>query len=148
MKKVVLGVIGVFSVVIIITTIANAQESFKEGKWEITLINRVEGLSPEVAAMMNNQSTVIKRIQCLTNQNPITQPKSLPSGCSLPQIQKNGNKISYQINCNNGDYQMKQTGEETFDGDTMQGLIKSHQTVKGMNIDSTMEITGRYIGPC
>jgi len=132
----------------IIATIANAQNSIKEGKWEMTVVNKVEGLPPEVSAVMNQQGMTTTVTQCITNKNPVPQPKELPTGCSMPQIQKNGDSITYQITCDNGDFQMNQNGEMTYTGDTMRGIIKSHQSVKGMNIDSSMEISGRYLGPC
>jgi len=100
----------------------------------------------EAHADWNAQGMTMTVTQCVTNKNAIPDTK-MPPGCERT-VQRNGNTFNYHVTCNKPDYQMEQTGEVTYSGDTMKGLIKSHQTVHDRSIDSTIQITGQYIGPC
>ncbi len=194
MKKFVLQTaILLMTGVVFITLTAIAEESLKEGKWEMTMVSKMDNLPPELANAMNqlqgqldyhngkmtattpfssspvnlpipknnpaaaaqadyhmvtnNQGMTITSTSCVTNNNPIPDTKT-PPGCAPPEIQRNGNTIDYHGVCHNKNFEVDSTGHITYTGNTMQGLIKTRQTVQGRNMDSTIQITGKYIGPC
>jgi hypothetical protein len=149
MKKFVLGALGFLVMGLIFTAVASEEEGLKEGKWTMTMVTKMEGLPPEAAAAMAQagapgMTTTVT--QCITHENAIPNTK-MPPECEQT-VQRNGNTFNYHITCNKPDNQMEQTGEVTYSGDTMQGLVKSHQTNAGSSMDMTIQISGQYIGPC
>ncbi len=145
-------------------------EGLKEGQWSTTMVTKMNNASPEMAeamqqmqnlppeaqAMMkqrgiqlsgNGQGTTVTVTQCITKDNPV--PKQNPDDQNCQQTHDtNGNTVNYHVTCNENDGQMDATGSMTYDGDSMQGHSQNHMVQNGQAIDSTMDITGKYLGPC
>ncbi len=148
-------------------------EDFKEGKWSMTMVTHMDTASPEMAqavqqmqnlppqvqAMMkarniqingNGQDMTISVTHCLTKQNPVpnyTKNQKMDNYCQQTHdIQ--GNTVNFHMTCNHDNFQMESTGTMTYSGDNMQGHIKNHQVEGGQPIDSTINITGQYVGAC
>jgi len=83
----------------------------------------------------------------LTKKNPIpSHAKSMEDCKQTHEI--NGDTVSFQVTCDRNDFQMESSGTMTYSGDSMQGHIKSHQVRKGKAMDSSIDISGQYLGPC
>jgi hypothetical protein len=169
MKKFFGAVLMCFALAVIFTGRASA-DGIKEGKWTMTMVTKMEGLSPEAAAAMKQMenmppeaaammqkmnvhigagagggiSTTVT--QCITNQNPV--PKSKRTEDCQETHDRSGNTVNFHMTCNKQDMQMESTGHVTYSGDSMEGQIKSHQVAQGRNMDATIDITGQYLGPC
>ncbi len=160
MKKIILGAVIILTVVFIQEARA---EGIKEGKWSITVVTKVQGMegqaaeaakamedmSPEEKAMMqqmmggmgmnaNGITTTITK--CVTNENPV--PETEENCHETHSI--NGNTVNFETICDDS----KSTGQVTYEGDSMRGTINSHATIGGQETDSTIEISGQYVGPC
>ena len=176
MKKNTLTGIFVLGLMLVFMTIGRAQ-GLKEGQWSMTMVTKMDNMSPEMAAAMkqmenmppeakammqqmqqrmgvsmsaDGQGMTITTSHCITNQNPV--PKYMKNKDMEDRCQQtheiNGNTVIFHSTCNYNDTQIESNGNMTYSDDTMQGEIKSHQTHAGKTIDSTVDITGRYVGPC
>ncbi len=173
MKKITSAMVG-FLVLVLVFAMAVTAENIKEGKWSIKMITKIEGMPvdaaakmkeemnnmpPEAAAMMkqmsgkmniemgaNDQGITTTVTQCVTAQNPVPDTK-LPANCQETH-EMNGNVVNFHVACNNKDLQLDSTGHVTYNGDSMDGVVKSHQASEGKSMDATIQITGKYLGPC
>ena len=171
MKISILIILGLF--LMCISIVPAKAEDFKEGKWSMTMVTHMDNMPPEMAeamqqmqnlppqvqAMMkarnvqmsgNGQDMTITVTHCLTRQNPVphyTKDSKMDSYCQQTHdIQ--GNTVNFHTTCNHDDFQMDSTGSMTYTGDSMQGHIKTHQVAGGKPMDSTINITGQYLGTC
>lgn len=164
-------VLGLFWVCF--TIVPAKAEGFKEGKWSMTMVTHMDNMSPEMAqamqqiqnlppqaqAMMqahnvqmngNGQGMTITVTHCVTMQNPVphfTKDAKMDNYCQQTH-EINGNIINFTMTCNHDNFQMDSKGSMTYMGDTMQGHIKSHQVEGGNPMDTTIDITGQYLGAC
>ena len=169
MKKFIVVLAGIF--VVILTTTANA-DGIKEGKWSMTMVTKMEGMSGEMAdamkemenmpaeakAMMQGmpgmnfqmggdaQGITTTVTQCVTNKNPVPEASSTENCQQTHEI--DGSTVNFHVTCNNKNDQTDSTGRVTYAGDSMEGAIKSHQKSDGQNTDAAIQITGKYLGPC
>ena len=148
-------------------------EGIKEGQWSMMMVTKMEGMPPEaakamkemenmppeVAAMMQKMSGKMGMqvsggaqglsttvTQCITNQNPVPDAK-MPKNCKQTHSM-NGHTVDFHVTCNSPDMQMDSTGHVTYTGDSMAGQINSHEISKGKSTDVTIDISGKYLGPC
>ena len=112
-------------------------------------------MPPEARAMMGNmgvqmggnaQGMTTTTTQCITNQNPVPNAKTSENCQETHEM--NGNTINFHVTCNGSDTQMDSTGQVTYNGDSMEGQVKSHQVEHGQSMDASIQITGRYLGSC
>jgi len=80
--------------------------------------------------------------QCMSNEAPV--PQTEPENDCQTTHSINGNTVSFEVACADG----ISIGQVTYNGDSMQGEIKVQQTVEGQKSEATIEITGKYVGPC
>ena len=162
MKKFILAT-AIISAGVVIFSIGASAQGIKEGKWSLTIVTKMAGMeqqtteamqamenmSPEEKAMMqqmmggtgmnaNGMTTTIA--QCITNDNPVPETQE---NCRQTHTQS-GNTVNFETICNDS----TSAGQVTYEGDSMRGTVHSHVTVAGRETNSTIEITGQYIGPC
>ena len=155
--------VSIISAVLISATGARA-EGIKEGKWTMTITTKMEGMESQAAEMdaaMANMSEDEKAMmqqmmpgmkmntggngmgmtttttQCVTNDKPV--PQSTEEGCAETHSM-DGNTVKFETTCP----ESKSTGEVTYNGDSMEGTIKSQSAEGAVTID----IAGQYVGPC
>jgi hypothetical protein len=85
--------------------------------------------------------------QCITKQNPVPNHVKNPEYCQQTH-DFNGNTVNFHMTCDRNNTQIESSGRMTYTGDSMQGEIKTHQVTSGKAMDSTVDITGQYLGPC
>jgi hypothetical protein len=124
-------------------TAAVADDAIKEGKWSVTAVNT----STTVPQTVPPQTVTSNEISCITNTNPIPNNKII-QGCAAPQIKKNGNTIDYSMSCDKPSFKMTSSGHISYTGDAMEGTSKTTVTINADTIDTTTQITGKYLGPC
>jgi hypothetical protein len=145
--------------------------TFKEGKWSITTVIKMDGNSAQAAEMqkamkeMENMPPAAREMmkkmqgsgggmkttntQCISNNNPVPNMNAGKDKNSCQQTHDvRGNTVTFHSVCKEPDGQVEVNGEMTFTGDTMKGTIKSHQLRKGEAVDTTIEMSGNYLGPC
>ena len=166
MKKLILTV-GVVSVGAFIFVAALKAQGIKEGKWSMTMVTKMEGMgqemdeamkgmeemSPEDAAMMKNmmgkmnvqmdgQGMTTTVTQCISSQNPVPEMRT-PKDCKQT-YSLDGNTVNFQVVCD----EMDSTGQVTYKEESMEGVVKSRQKIDGKVTNVTIEISGKYLGPC
>jgi len=130
-----------FLLTAVLSAAAAADDTIKEGKWTVTVVNTSKGL-PQASVPQTITST-----SCVTNANPIPNNKTM-QGCTPPQIKKSGNMIDYSMSCDKPSFKMTSNGHVSYTGDAMEGTSKTTVTVGTNTIDTTTQITGKYLGPC
>jgi hypothetical protein len=174
MKNGLLTVLCLLIVLFALTSTARAE--YKEGKWAMTMVTKMENMPPEMAAAMkqmenmppeqrammeqmeakmgvsmsaNGEGMTISTTQCMTKKNPIPNHNRMKSMDDCQQTHEfNGDTVTFHVTCNRNDFQMESSGKMTYSGDTMQGHIKSHQVKSGKSMDTVIDISGQYLGPC
>jgi hypothetical protein len=148
-------------------------DGLKEGKWSMTMVTHMDSMSPQMAQAMQQMQNMPPEVQammkahnvqmgasgqdmtitvtnCISRQNPVpkyTKDAKMDSYCQQTHdIQ--GNTVHFHMTCDHNDFQMDSSGSMTYAGDTMQGHIKSHQMEGGQPMDSSINITGQYLGAC
>ena len=168
MKKFILAM-GVVSVGVVTFVIGLRAQGIKEGKWSMTMVTKMEGMeqdsaaamkemenmSPEDKAMMqqmmgnmnikmngNSAGITTTITKCVSNQNPVPDMNN-SEGCKETHSM-DGNTVSFEVVCK----ESTSTGQVTYKDDSMEGVVKSHQMVDGKETNATIEISGKYVGPC
>lgn len=164
-------VLGFFILSSLFMTAARAG-GFKEGKWAMTMVMKMDNMSPQMAAEMqqmqnlppqvqammkakgiqmggNGQGMTMSITQCLTNNNPIPkQNKAQTDDHCQSTHEMDGNTVKFHSTCNYNNTQMESSGEMTYTGDSMTGHLKNHEVTGGNPTDSSIDISGQYQGPC
>jgi len=134
---------------------------FKEGKWTITTVTKIDGNSAQAAEMqkamkelenlppatqemmkkmqggqmsMGTQGGGMKMTitQCITNKNPVPKmDKGKDPNACEQTYDIKGNTVTFHSVCKEKDGQVEVDGKETFTEETMEGQMKSHQVNKG-----------------
>jgi hypothetical protein len=164
MKKF-LGAMGVAGVLIFAG--GSGAEAVTEGQWTMTITTRIGGMDEEYAAAMEEmenmdpaekammqqmmggmgmgfggQGMTTTITQCVSNDDPVPDWET-DEDCTSTHTM-NGNSVHFQTVCPDG----TSTGDVTYQDESMQGVITSHQTVDGEETEMTIEISGEYVGPC
>ncbi|OGX05893.1 MAG: hypothetical protein A2Z88_02310 [Omnitrophica WOR_2 bacterium GWA2_47_8] len=168
MKRTVFA-LGIMSIGMIALASGASAAAFKEGSWSMTMTIHADGMdeqmaqaqkdmenmSPEERAMMETMmggmgmkmgaqggGMVINRTQCMTNDNPV------PKGDDQEDCQQThtfrGNTLNFEVTCDDS----HSTGQVTYKNDSMKGTINSTTTKNGKEEKSTLDISGKYVGPC
>ena len=170
MKKFILAM-AVVSAGVFIFAVESRAQGVKEGKWAMTMTTKMEGMAqesaeamkemenmtPEEAAMMkqmmgkmnmnlqmsgNGQGMTTSVTQCISGQNPVPDVNKLKDCKETHSI--DGNTVNFSVICSDSN----STGQVTYQDDSMEGTVQSHQVVDGKEVNATVEIRGKYVGPC
>ncbi|MDE2027717.1 MAG: DUF3617 domain-containing protein [Candidatus Omnitrophica bacterium] len=168
---------SMLAVVLLIAFSSTAKAlDFKSGQWQLTMVTKMEHMPPEMATAMeqmknmppeakaqmeamqkkmgitmsaNGQGMTVTTDKCLTEKNFI--PSHVGPGqekyCRQTH-QVNGNTVTFQGTCRRGDWQLDSSGTMTYSENSMQGHMKVHQVTGSRTMDSTIDMTGKYLGPC
>ena len=168
MKRIIFlaAIVGVGT--LLITTTAKAS-NIKEGQWSMTTTIHMDGMdeqaaqatkemenmSPEDKAMMQTMmgkmgmnmgaaggGIATTTTQCLTNDNPVPEASD-EEDCQQTHTIR-GNTVNFEVVCANS----HSTGQVTYKNNNMNGTINSTQTENGKETNATIDISGKYVGPC
>ena len=109
----------------------------------------IEKMQAKMGISMSADGSVVTvtSTQCLTKQNPVPNHLKEHSACRETHEMK-GDTVTFHMTCDQNDSQMESTGSATYSGDNMRGAVKSHMVRPNGIMDSTVNITGKYSGPC
>jgi hypothetical protein len=149
---------------------ANAQQ-FKEGKWTITMVTKMDGMEEEMAeamAAMDDMSAEEKAMmqqmmgsmnmqmdvaggamtatvtQCMTQQEPVPALEGQEDKDCETEHSVTGSTVKFNVVCPDS----AATGEMTYTENTMSGKISSQQMMDGQMTEATITMDGQYVGPC
>lgn len=136
MVKKILNMIFVASVVVSFGT-AFAGPNMNPGKWEIATTTQMAGMPSQTQT----------NVQCLTDNDMVPTTDNANQQCRIEDILVNGSTVSWKITCEEGQAGgMTGTGEITYSGDTMNGVMNMSIPSYGAEIKNTL--SGRRIGDC
>jgi len=81
--------------------------------------------------------------QCITNDNPVPEGKDNDKNCKNTHTMK-GHTVNFEVVCPKS----RTTGEVTYKNESMKGTIHSTVKERGQEQVMTMDISGKYEGPC
>ncbi len=111
--------------------------NLKPGEWEINVKMEMPGMPFPMPP------TTVK--QCLTQDEPVPNPKSEGQDCTYKELEITGNSAKWKIECKmEGGQTMQGDGEVTFSGTTMNGT----STITGNEVTIESTYSGKWIGPC
>jgi hypothetical protein len=148
-------------------------EGPKEGKWSTTMVTKMDGMGaeaeaamkemenmpPEARAMMEKMqanmgmkmgvsskgmTTTVE--QCMSGKHPVPTIKETEHCEQTHEMQ--GNTVNFHVVCTERGEKMESHGKITYSGDSMQGAMQARFMVDGRPMDATIDMTGRYMGPC
>lgn len=166
MKKIILTAVVSVGLFAVIHAVGAAD--LKEGQWSIDISIQVpgmegqmaeaqkamEGMSAEDKAMMesmmgggmgmmgSDMGMKTTTTQCITNENPVPESEN-DTNCKSTHT-RDGQTINFDTKCDNS----HSTGTVTYADETMTGTIQSTSMQEGQQYNSTINITGKYVGPC
>ena len=142
-------------------------EGIKEGQWSFTMTTKIggegnptaemnaamEGMSDDEKAMMQQMmggmnihmgadGMTTTTSHCVTNDNPVPEMEEL-DGCETTH-NVDGNVVTFESTCTDS----HSNGTLTYSEEAMEGVITSTKTENGEEMGVTIEITGKYEGPC
>jgi hypothetical protein len=131
--------IAAFFILLAVTSIsfAGSDVNFQPGKWEITTTIKMAG----GMVMPSHKST-----QCMTKDNVVPQNTQPGQECVITKTKKTDNTITWNMECNGAQGDMKGVGTITYKGDTFDGEMVMSVPMANMKITSRM--AGRRIGNC
>jgi len=135
----------------VLATLARS-EDIKEGQWSITTVHKFESIHAEGAASTTEmedvpaQGTTMTQTKCVTHQS-LLHETSIDESCQQTH-ELNGNTVHYHVLCPDEDMSLETTGQMVFNGDSMEGQLKAHMEGHDESADETVQITGKYLGPC
>lgn len=153
-----------FCSILLSATVVYGVDRIHEGQWSVVSVTDTKGMPAMPAGMgtidkdmdtpgghMHMSGTpshmTITATSCITEKNSLPGVK-VPPGCQAPTSQNDGGKISFKMVCDLQQVKIVSEGSFNYNGDSMQGQVISHESVNGMNIDTSTAITGKYLGPC
>jgi hypothetical protein len=173
MRMQILIMVGILMLGVVVCSTARAA-AFKEGEWSLAMtmkldensaeakqmkqaMKEMESMPPEARAMMQGMgmqmgagpqggmTTTITH--CLTGEDVVPDSKAANKNCQESHEIK-GSTVTFQSVCKDKKGEITTNGVMTYKGDSMKGEIKSRTVSRGKMTDTTMEIAGKYLGPC
>ena len=136
LKKLIAALVILFAIISI--SFAGSVPDMQEGEWEITSKMEVPGMPMEMPPM--------KHIQCLTKEDFVPQSSQPDQECEFFEVNVTGNTVTWTMQCNNQDGEMKGVGKMIYSGNSFEGTIKI--TLSPGNMEMTNYIKGHHIGDC
>lgn len=146
-----------------------ADTGIQAGKWQVTTVTKVKGMDEEFKAAkeqmekmppaekakmdkmmgtmgvhMDNAANALTTTatQCMSSKDPVPNI-SINQKCHVTH-KKDGNTVHFKVTCPDSDA----TGTVHYQGKMMKGTVHSKQIVKDKVAEVTMQLSGKYLGPC
>ena len=122
---------------LVLPTASFANDTMREGYWEITTTMEMPGMPMEMPPTKINH--------CYTKADVKDQKKIITAdnNCTVTDLKQAGNKITWTMKCtgqNAGDF----SGETVYSGDTYDSTMKMQTQGQSMN----MKVKGKRLGNC
>ena len=118
---------------------AFAGPNINPGLWKITTETKMVGMQGMNVPPQTHR-------QCLTREDLVPQSKDASKECQIMDVRQSGNTIFWKIICSGQNGAMKGTGEITYHGDSLEGVMD--MVIQGANIQIKNTIKGHRIGKC
>jgi len=112
----------------------------KEGQYQITSEVEIPG--------MPSSMPPVTSMQCITQQDFVPVDPNNSQDCQITDVQTQGNKVNWTMECTQQGNTMKATGSMTFHGDWFEGITNMKMGPEAGNMVITTRMKGKYIGAC
>ena len=120
----------------IMISIADSGPNMKDGLWEITTKMEMEGMPMKMPAMTHSQ--------CITKKNAVPAGSQPGQECKIVENHISGDIVTWKMECDTPEGNVRATGEITYAGDIFEGTIKMQ--MQGMEM--LQHLSGKWIGEC
>lgn len=122
------------------------QVNMHEGKWQLTMETKMEGLPFQVPVVPYTTT------QCITKDDLVPRNTAGPKDqkCEIIDRKIAGSKVTWKVKCVNPQAVSEGEGEITYSGDSYAGRMRTKITDNGTKqvMTSTTVMKGRRIGDC
>ena len=122
-----------------------AEVNMQEGNWETTMEMKIEGMPVPMPPIVS------KVQQCITKKDLVPKTANKEQKCDIKSQKVLGNKVSWNMVCEDKNGTMESQGEITYAGNSYQGVVKTKTTTRdrpGKPMTSSMKMMGKRLGPC
>lgn len=117
-------------------SLAWAAPKMNPGNWKITTKTEMPGMPAQS----------MTHTQCVTNDDLVPMGDDANKDCRVTDIKTSGNTVSWKITCGGQGGQMDGTGQVTYEGDKMHGVMNMTMKSYGTKVKNTL--SGYRIGDC
>jgi hypothetical protein len=86
--------------------------------------------------------------ECVSKQDPIPQINNTDQDCTIQNMKKNGNTVTWEMECNQEGQKIESKGKMVYSGDNFTGTITTTMGTEAGNMVVNTKITGTRIGSC
>lgn len=127
-----------FLTLIVFSPLSAVCMDFEPGKYEITSKVEMPGMAMPAQTMT----------QCLTQEEPVPDNSMGDQGCELSDMKKDGNTITWTMECNQQGQKVTTSGETKYSEDSFEGVMTTKMGPHAGNMTIKTQISGKRIGPC
>jgi len=121
----------------------SAGVNMQEGKWEITMETKMEGMPIQMQPMKFTLT------QCLTKEDAVPKTTQKDQKCEVIDQKIIGNRVKWKIKCVEKKTTSVGEGDITYSGAGYSGTMKTKVTDEsGKTFTSSTKMSGRRIGNC
>ncbi|MCC6346390.1 MAG: DUF3617 family protein, partial [Nitrospirales bacterium] len=132
---------GILTVSLLASSLAFAELTMNEGKWEITVKTEMPGMPAQIPPM--------KHIQCITKKDAVPHPSEQNKDCKITNVKISGNTVSWAIQCQGKENSMSGSGKVTYKNDSFDGVVDMSANVPGQgSMKIHQKMNGKRLGAC
>ena len=128
--------VGIVISIVLLIGAAGAEPYMNPGKWEITTKTEMAGMPPQS----------LTHTQCITAKDMVPMSKDANNECQVTDMKTRGNTVSWKISCGGQGGKMNGTGQVTYSGNSMNGVMDMTIVSYGTKVRNVL--SGRRIGAC
>lgn len=115
---------------------AGSALNLQEGLWEITSKMEMPGMPMQIPPTTHTQ--------CITHDKMVPQGAQEDGKCKITDTSVKGDTVTWTMECQAPEGNVRSTGKITYQGDTFTGII----TMTTQEMEMTQHLSGRRIGNC
>lgn len=146
MSKTITAVCITFITCMVWGTAHSEEWNINPGMWETTSKMEVQGMPPEMAAMMQRPPKVEK--ECVKDKNYDFKMDEDAEGCTFNKKRHSSKKLSWEITCSAEGGNAKGNGEANFNGNTVSGWFEMNMQGPAGPMKMRHTFEGKRVGSC
>lgn len=124
------------------------QVNIKPGLWETNYSMKVEGVPPQMAAMMQ-QSQPPKETECVKDNKVDFMPGDMGENCQYKKQRHSASKMTFSFSCDDHGVKSQGKGEINYKSTSVSGFFDVHTTgMQGAPMHIHNSFKGKRIGSC
>lgn len=122
--------------------------NIKPGLWKTTNSMKVEGVPPQMAAMMEQQVPQIET-ECVKDNKVDFVPKDMGENCTFEKTSSSAKKLTWRFECKDGGGTAKGKGEVNYNSTSVSGWMDVKTGgPNGASMRMRHSFKSKRVGPC